>query len=133
MGPYCRDNPCENRGNCIAGLDGPVCECEAGFQGDRYAASPDYSYNSTPVNPEDQLSGYVGASQSVSQSQTDFKLTPHVLSYELTAAVLCPGARLTWTSVPRNPAAMAAGVTTPTAPTTVAAQRVTAGNSASSM
>lgn len=39
VGPYCQDNPCKNRGNCIPGLDGPVCECEAGFQGDRYAKS----------------------------------------------------------------------------------------------
>lgn len=35
LGPYCRDNPCKNSGKCIDSLDGPVCECEAGFQGDR--------------------------------------------------------------------------------------------------
>lgn len=36
MGPYCRDNPCQNSGKCIDSLDGPVCECESGFQGDRW-------------------------------------------------------------------------------------------------
>lgn len=35
LGPYCRDNPCKNSGKCIDSLDGPVCECEPGFQGDR--------------------------------------------------------------------------------------------------
>jgi len=35
VGPYCTDNPCKNSGKCIDSLDGPVCECEAGFQGDR--------------------------------------------------------------------------------------------------
>lgn len=36
LGPYCTENPCKNNGRCIGSLDGPVCECEPGFQGDRY-------------------------------------------------------------------------------------------------
>lgn len=35
LGPYCKDNPCKNSGKCIDSLDGPVCECEAGFRGER--------------------------------------------------------------------------------------------------
>lgn len=30
-----------------------MCECEAGFQGDRYATSPDYNSNNTLMTPED--------------------------------------------------------------------------------
>uniref|UniRef100_A0A3P8RFC4 FAT atypical cadherin 1a n=1 Tax=Astatotilapia calliptera TaxID=8154 RepID=A0A3P8RFC4_ASTCA len=41
LGPYCRDNPCKNSGKCIDSLDGPVCECEAGFQGDRCLSDVD--------------------------------------------------------------------------------------------
>lgn len=36
IGPYCKDNPCKNSGKCIDSLDGPVCECEAGFHGERW-------------------------------------------------------------------------------------------------
>ncbi|KAG5848309.1 hypothetical protein ANANG_G00097130 [Anguilla anguilla] len=41
LGPYCRDNPCKNSGRCIDSLDGPVCECELGFQGDRCLSDVD--------------------------------------------------------------------------------------------
>lgn len=36
IGPYCKENPCQNGGHCIDGLDGPICECEPGFRGERY-------------------------------------------------------------------------------------------------
>uniref|UniRef100_A0A672QAR5 FAT atypical cadherin 1 n=1 Tax=Sinocyclocheilus grahami TaxID=75366 RepID=A0A672QAR5_SINGR len=36
IGPYCKENPCQNGGQCIDGLDGPICECEPGFKGERY-------------------------------------------------------------------------------------------------
>ncbi len=35
IGPYCKENPCQNGGQCIDGLDGPICECEPGFKGER--------------------------------------------------------------------------------------------------
>lgn len=35
MGLYCKENPCQNGGQCIDGLDGPICECEPGFKGER--------------------------------------------------------------------------------------------------
>lgn len=44
LGPYCRDNPCKNSGKCIDSLDGPVCECETGFQGDRYVV-PEFPWS----------------------------------------------------------------------------------------
>lgn len=36
MGPYCKENPCQNGGQCIDSLDGPICECESGFKGERF-------------------------------------------------------------------------------------------------
>lgn len=35
IGPYCKENPCQNGGQCIDSLDGPICECESGFKGER--------------------------------------------------------------------------------------------------
>uniref|UniRef100_A0A4W3J9S8 FAT atypical cadherin 1b n=1 Tax=Callorhinchus milii TaxID=7868 RepID=A0A4W3J9S8_CALMI len=41
IGPYCKDNPCKNNGRCIDSLDGPVCECEMGYRGERCLADID--------------------------------------------------------------------------------------------
>uniref|UniRef100_A0A8C3AAC4 FAT atypical cadherin 1a n=1 Tax=Cyclopterus lumpus TaxID=8103 RepID=A0A8C3AAC4_CYCLU len=37
----CSSNPCTNGGSCTSLLDGPVCECESGFQGDRCLSDVD--------------------------------------------------------------------------------------------
>lgn len=103
LGPYCRDNPCKNSGKCIDSLDGPVCECEVGFQGDRCVC-----FEFIPI----LFSGHVRFSAFCHPSHWVLKF--------------CLGVWVMWMSASRTPAPTEDSVTTHTARLSVTARWVSA-------